>query len=118
MGLEVGQIIPAFVRLENPKIFKLEDEFSNGEMGVALEEAHSVGHDGVIFEYSKGGEGFWAGKWGAHRDYVVFDPTQIKSIFNRGTFYPADPRILFDNEIAYHRAAEEAELVKPMREHC
>lgn len=27
-------------------------------------------------------------------NWVVFDPTQIKSVFNRGTFDPADPRML------------------------
>lgn len=32
--------------------------------------------------------------------YVAFDPTQIKSVNNRGTFDPNDPRILF--QPAYH----------------
>lgn len=38
------------------------------------------GYDGI---YANGG-----------KEVVVFDPTQVKSVFNRGTFDPNDPRIL------------------------
>jgi hypothetical protein len=27
--------------------------------------------------------------------FVVYDPKQIKSVFNKGTFDPKDPRILY-----------------------
>lgn len=33
--------------------------------------------------------------------YAVFDPTQIKSVFNRGTFDPNDPRILYQSAARY-----------------
>lgn len=64
-----------------------------------VEEAKRLGHDGLIVknvidtadhtqvENLKDG--------GGRTTYVAFNPTQIKSIHNRGTFDPADPRILF-----------------------
>ena len=41
----------------------------------------SEGYDGIIDE--------------EHNVYQVFEPTQIKSIFNKGTYNPHDPRISF-----------------------
>lgn len=43
------------------------------------------GFDGIAFEY--GGESVFA----------ITDPTQAKSVFNRGTFDASDPRILFQS---------------------
>ena len=48
------------------------------------ELATAAGHDGII--------------WGD--EYVAFRPEQIKSVNNRGTFDPNDPRILY--QPAYH----------------
>jgi len=45
------------------------------------------GYDGVIGEV-KGGQG-------QGLEYVVFNPTQIKSIYNRGTFSETDPDIMY-----------------------
>jgi hypothetical protein len=42
-----------------------------------------AGYDGVKYNYE------------GDTHYLAFEPTQIKSIFNRGTFDPKDPRILF-----------------------
>lgn len=38
------------------------------------------------------------GRAGAEPEWMVFEPTQIKSINNRGTFDPNDPRILFQDK--------------------
>jgi len=46
---------------------------------------------------------------------AVFDPTQIKSVFNRGTFDPADTRILYQSDPFYsalERAVETSQLTK------
>ncbi|MCL1981117.1 MAG: hypothetical protein FWG62_08605, partial [Proteobacteria bacterium] len=48
------------------------------------------GHDGIILERDEGGIGKKATK-----TYVALDPTQVKSVHNRGTFDPNDPRILY-----------------------
>jgi hypothetical protein len=44
-----------------------------------------AGYDGMVVKTGKGTE------------YIVFDPTQIKSTMNRGTFDPNDPNILFQS---------------------
>jgi len=58
-----------------------------------INQGKEGGSDGVIIRNTFDG--------GPKDDiYVAFDPTQIKSINNRGTFDPADPRILYQS--AYH----------------
>jgi hypothetical protein len=53
-------------------------------------ELKARGHDGAVLTESKGG-----------LTWAVFEPTQVKSaIANRGTFDPADPRILYQSEPA------------------
>jgi hypothetical protein len=44
------------------------------------------GYDGIVYENEVEGRG---------DSYIAFSPTQIKSVFNRGTFDPTDPRIRF-----------------------
>lgn len=57
------------------------------EIQIALRE---MGHDGLIIESSSSP---------GSREYIVFDPTQIKSaVGNRGTFDPNDPNILFQGD--------------------
>lgn len=45
----------------------------------------AAGYDGVVYKNEHEGEG---------DSYIAFAPSQIKSVNNRGTFDPADPRIL------------------------
>ena len=45
-----------------------------------------LGYDGVIYENSVEAEG---------RSYLVFEPTQIKSIYNTGEFSPSNPDIRY-----------------------
>ena len=48
------------------------------------------GYDGIIVGKNK------FGKYGIEYDEVIaFEPTQIKSVYNKGTFNPHDPRISF-----------------------
>lgn len=49
------------------------------------DEARARGYDGVWMDNPRFG----------YEEIVAFDPTQIKSVNNRGTFDPNDPRILF-----------------------
>lgn len=54
----------------------------------------SMGYDGIT--HIGGGR---VNKDGVrHKVFIAFDPTQIKSIFNRGTFDANDPRILYQGD--------------------
>ena len=61
-------------------------------------QAREDGYDGVIFEniIDEGPHGQGYG-WD-NKVYVAFSPTQIKSVNNRGTFDPSDPRILYQEQ--------------------
>lgn len=77
---EGAQIYPVYLKMENPKYVSEHHQSSllSAEDVVKLK---ADGYDGVI--NTKNGE------------LVVFEPTQIKSVFNRGTFDPANPDIRF-----------------------
>lgn len=98
---EGANVLPVFLSLQNPFIIEdgvlpdgrtLTDIHPRGisaDSGAALqEEIKAAGHDGVILR--SGGEDV---------QFVAFEPTQIKSVSNRGTFDPSDPRILFQPAI-------------------
>jgi hypothetical protein len=106
-GVSFANVMPVYLSLSKPYTLEqyAEDLGSNID-GVILyggdpqpvisifdedrseinEYASGGGSDGVVFEYETDGvvDGL----------YVAFSPTQIKSVFNRGTFDPQDPRIL------------------------
>ena len=95
-----------YLSLSNPLIIKMPDfkteklDLVTSLLGVAntglnaetsnaiREAAISKGYDGVILDYSPTGY--------QHREFVVFDSTQIKSATgNRGTFDPNNPNMLY-----------------------
>lgn len=90
-GAITPSVIPVYLNIRNPATNEvmrsaevqgaLDDDMGFVETREVLE---SLGYDGVIYDH-----GEQAGK-----EYVAFDPNQIKSINNRGTFDPADPNIL------------------------
>ncbi len=93
-----GEVVyPIYVKMTNPFVydFKGEDyrEITYREL---IEKAKEAGHDGVIFQntYDPAFIGGGAREADLLNVYAVFDPTNIKSQFNRGTFDPNDPRIL------------------------
>lgn len=77
-------ILPLFVKMENPARFADPEDFANAN----VVEIKEHGYDGAVR---------FAPNDGRLLEIVVFDPTQIKSIHNRGTFDPNDPRILYQN---------------------
>jgi hypothetical protein len=108
-GPKVGKY---YVGLKNPMVFKTQEDFRafmrehsgmtpdvrNAE-GFIISEGRfenntrkaieSAGHDGVVIlnpQYSAKKDKPWV---------VAFDPTQIKSVNNRGTFDPADARVMY-----------------------
>lgn len=91
-----GNVVPAFLRMENPLML---DDVPGRRPWVMIREAlglkltstadevtraaKAAGHDGVIF-----------GAKGDPSEYVVFDPTQIKSaVSNTGDYSRNNPRI-------------------------
>ena len=66
-----------------------------------IDRAKAEGRDGLILkntydagEYNKF-DAVMSGRFRPEDIYIAFEPTQIKSVENRGTFSPDDPRIMF-----------------------
>ena len=49
--------------------------------------------------------------------YIALDPNQIKSVFNRGAFDPADPNILFQDSVENKRETKQDERVSDKNAH-
>ena len=88
-----GNIIPVYLSLKNPKVFKTFPEYEEyveghiaGVFDERLDELKKQGYDGIIHRDLESRE---------YDYYLAFEPTQIKSVFNKGTFNPHDPRISF-----------------------
>ena len=66
----------------------LENDFFGGD-ATAFRQAvnKTMGYDGVIKEFANG-----------EKHFVAWFPTQVKSVDNRGTFDPSDPRILYQQD--------------------
>lgn len=78
-----GRVLACYLRIERPFDSKNKQhnrEWETNRLGLEgwTEYARRVGYDGAITMLN---------------EYVVFDPSQIKSVDNRGTFDPADPDI-------------------------
>ena len=98
-----GDLVEAYLSLQNPLVYKTKAKqriVDAVEMGRAIDEAKKKGHDGLVI---KDIDDSVSGTGEIGDVYVAFDPTQIKSVNNRGTFDPSDPNILFHP--AYHGSA-------------
>lgn len=108
------RVIEAYLSIQNPYIWDVSTEEKRAKLAADLEAAgidmatefprdtlerggpakftawaKSQGYDGV-FSMAYDGRSIV--------EIVAFEPTQIKSAFNRGTFDPADPRIMFQGD--------------------
>lgn len=92
-----GNVLPVYVSIQNPKIvdFGGETILKAGPGGFAsiIQEAKDSGHDGVILRQIDD----TPGERLASDHFVAFEPSQIKSVNNRGTFDATDPRILYQS---------------------
>jgi len=94
LGMQpIGENIkPVYLSIQNPKIYTTEKEYDDYVMSPSptfdsnLETLKNQGFDGIIYKPEDI-------RFSTY--YVAFEPTQIKSIFNKGTFNPHDPRISF-----------------------
>jgi hypothetical protein len=62
-----------------------------------VQSAKDAGHDGMVI----------MGRDGNPAEYVAFEPTQIKSVNNRGTFDANDPRILYQRALEFGVSSEQ-----------
>jgi hypothetical protein len=88
-------VIPTYLSLKNPLVIDNAGKKYDGPMRQEelIVNAKDDGYDGVILRNTIDTYNV-DGKRPADI-YIAFDPTQIKSVNNRGTFDPNDPRILF-----------------------
>ena len=71
--------------------FYMDEGYSAAEApGAMMETLMEMGFDGITHI----GGGRVAQDGVKHRVYIAFEPEQVKSVFNKGTFDPSDPRIL------------------------
>lgn len=78
---EPAHVIPVYLSLQNP--YMAEGIESQSITSARRDELIAMGHDGVI------------GVFGDVREFVAFEPTQVKSaIGNDGSFDPADPSLI------------------------
>jgi hypothetical protein len=107
-GAEGGNVIPAYVKMNNPLYVEQPTWGYRSENAELIEQAKADGHDGIIFTFTEENPVGDA----PLREYVVFNPEQIKSaIGNRGTFDPTDPRIAFSLRGFYSPAIRAAENI-------
>lgn len=94
---KAGNILPAYLSIQNPYEMSRSEWDQHAmtvfrgqrtqEQAISDERAFRVklqaeGHDGIIVRAR-----------GFNAEYIAFEPTQIKSVFNRGTFDPKNPHI-------------------------
>lgn len=105
-----GRVYPVYLSLQNPitldplEANRIANRVGMSNDGIAgkIAEYTSAGYDGIetvsdeasVFSEVREALG------GVPRQFVAFDPTQIKSINNRGTFDPNDARILYQGDRA------------------
>lgn len=94
-----NEIYNVYLKIENPYIVDMKgEEYRGTAIQGYIDEARELGHDGVIirniidkrFTDSEGSLG---------NDYIVFNPEQIKSVNNQGTFDAENPNIYYQSEI-------------------
>jgi hypothetical protein len=86
------KVIPAYLRMENPLFEDIKGRVTTNRDTVRrlLKVAKEKGNDGLVLKNTRS-----FSPYDTPADhYAVFDPRQIKSIFNRGTFDLNDPDIL------------------------
>ena len=87
-------VMPSYLSIRNPLVIEMGGKgFRSQEQLEILRRAQDEGRDGVIFKNMR--DGITAGGGAPTDVYAVFSPTQIKSIYNRGTWDAQDPRISF-----------------------
>lgn len=83
VGSGSAYVYEVFLSLKNPLVLDNVCDYEPSEVAKLARNAKKAGHDGLLFERGEYVE----------PDYLVFEPTQIKSVHNSGAFDPVDPDI-------------------------
>lgn len=90
---EGQNLVEAYLSIQNPMIVDFEGGrlSADRDLDQMIDEAKANGHDGLILRDLEDSP-----QMGVVSDqFVAFEPTQIKSVENRGTWAANDPRLLF-----------------------
>lgn len=109
---EGASIVPAYLNIRNPYVMDAQDfrntlpvstTYNDGfgfrktpeQIDAFRKALEDIGHDGIRIVGDQKGKVPSPGleEWAADQ-WVAFNPTQIKSTFNQGTFDPTNPNIL------------------------
>lgn len=93
-----GGVVDVFLALRNPLVINAagaewREAQKRGKTGEVVAAARAGGHDGLIIRSVRDNYNNTS-KTKPSDVFVVFEPTQIKSVNNRGTWSPTDPNIL------------------------
>jgi hypothetical protein len=102
-AVDGGPVIEAYLSIERPYLYAARN-YDFPSRFPSQKTLRDQGHDGIIVTYPNGG-----------KEFVAFEPTQIKSVNNHGTFDPANPNILFQSDPFYsalERAVADSPLTK------
>ena len=73
-GAEGARVLPVYLDLRNPLVIDYQGTEDNGEVEADITRAQEAGHDGLILRNIDDGS--------VETQYVAFEPSQIKSVFN------------------------------------
>lgn len=96
---ENGRVMPVYLSVQNPYIIKSKDAhnmLSKFESESFTRKLQEQGHDGVFVEMDDLVKSYD----GELQEIIVFEPTQIKSVYNRGTFDENNANVYF--QAVYH----------------
>lgn len=99
-----ANIIPAYVSLKNPYMWPPDAKgpVTKKDSDALTEELRGRGYDGVIVVGRD-----WNGNFSGFDEVVVFDPENIKSVFNKGTFDPNTANMSHSPGDKFHIASDE-----------
>lgn len=111
--LEGANLVPAHLSLQNPyeiSASEFVDQYVRPRNAQAIAQFKSdllsQGYDGIHVVGDRGLSEVLGGDEWARDNWVAFEPTQVKSIFNTGAYDPADPRLLYHNQPLMQSAAD------------
>ena len=93
-GIKNQSVMPVYVSMKNPHINELA-KATPGAIAKEIKYAKENGHDGVALSFTSSKVMKSTGNF-----FIAFSPTQIKSVYNQGTFDATNPDIRL--QIAHH----------------
>lgn len=99
-NMNIKNLIPSYIKMENPFVLdeggiqgplkRLDKMAAKDGADNLVKRLQAEGYDGIIFRDPEDMNGAY--------QYAVFEPTQIKSVNNRGTWDPTNPDIRFKKD--------------------